>query len=618
MRAAASSPSRRRRRSSTSGVARPPRRPPSRWRLVTDIGSLNDRGFNQLAVRRAAACREASSESTDALYVDEAGPTDSPNLLAREPVPANLIFGVGFLMTTARSRPWRRSSRRPSTRDRRRAGRHVRATMPTLQERRHAELQGISSPSKRPAISSATSPRSRSEGRAWQRSSRRRRHTRCRRSCATSPATRRARRRRTRASPCSPTTRNDLTFADQDEVQGHRARRRSPRARDVDLPGRRRLRPRRPRRGEGEAGDLGHRRRRRPGLPRQPHADERAEEGRRAVFDAITNLQADRPVRRAATKLLFNAAERRRRPRHRSTTASRQAFTAKTNAIEQQIATGKIKPPKARRTRTARRPVRRGRARARPRRLRRSAMRTDGRRGSRPRAPRDHEALPGHRRERPHRPRPPARRGARSAGRERRRQVDADERPLRALRTTRARSSSTASRSTSRRRRTRSTRGIGMVHQHFMLIPVMTVGGEHRARRTSRRERRDPARLRAPRASASASSPRRSGSQIDPDALIADITVGQQQRVEILKALYRSADILILDEPTAVLTPQEATRAVRDPPHLLKAEGMSIIFISHKLNEVLEIADRITRAPPRQEGRHRARRGRDGGRASRG
>ena len=83
------------------------------------------------------------------------------------------------------------------------------------------------------------------------------------------------------------------------------------------------------------------------------------------------------------------------------------------------------------------------------------------------------------------------------------------------------------------------------------------------------------------------------GFAIDPDALIEDITVGQQQRVEILKALYRGADILILDEPTAVLTPQEATELFQILKSL-QADGMSIIFISHKLNEVLEIADRIT------------------------
>src|SRR5206468_1259754 len=80
---------------------------------------------------------------------------------------------------------------------------------------------------------------------------------------------------------------------------------------------------------------------------------------------------------------------------------------------------------------------------------------------------------------------------------------------------------------------------------------------------------------------------------IDPEARVEEITVGQQQRVEILKALYRHADILILDEPTAVLTPQEANELF-EILRTLTREGLSIIFISHKLNEVLEIADRIT------------------------
>jgi simple sugar transport system ATP-binding protein len=80
---------------------------------------------------------------------------------------------------------------------------------------------------------------------------------------------------------------------------------------------------------------------------------------------------------------------------------------------------------------------------------------------------------------------------------------------------------------------------------------------------------------------------------INPDARVEEISVGQQQRVEILKALYRRADILILDEPTAVLTPQEAKELFEILGTLVR-EGMSVIFISHKLNEVLEIADRIT------------------------
>jgi simple sugar transport system ATP-binding protein len=134
------------------------------------------------------------------------------------------------------------------------------------------------------------------------------------------------------------------------------------------------------------------------------------------------------------------------------------------------------------------------------------------------------------------------------------------------------------------------SRGIGMVHQHFMLIPVMTVAenivlGIEPSERgfldyASARERvRELART--------------FGFHIDPDARIQDISVGQQQRVEILKALYRNADILVLDEPTAVLTPQEATELF-GILRTLTREGISIIFISHKLHEVLEIADRVT------------------------
>jgi len=133
--------------------------------------------------------------------------------------------------------------------------------------------------------------------------------------------------------------------------------------------------------------------------------------------------------------------------------------------------------------------------------------------------------------------------------------------------------------------------GIGMVHQHFMLIPVMTVaenivlGLEPVRDGVLLDERAAERRV--------AELSKQFGLAVDPAALIADITVGQQQRVEILKALYRGAEILILDEPTAVLTPQEAAELfaiIRS----LQADGKSIIFISHKLNEVLEIADRIT------------------------
>ena len=133
--------------------------------------------------------------------------------------------------------------------------------------------------------------------------------------------------------------------------------------------------------------------------------------------------------------------------------------------------------------------------------------------------------------------------------------------------------------------------GIGMVHQHFMLIPVMSVA-ENIVLATEPTTRGvfldyDAA---AKRVSDMAKTFKFS---IDPRARVQDISVGQQQRVEILKALYRNADILILDEPTAVLTPQEA-HELFETLKVLRNEGMSIIFISHKLNEVLEIADRIT------------------------
>jgi general nucleoside transport system ATP-binding protein len=134
-------------------------------------------------------------------------------------------------------------------------------------------------------------------------------------------------------------------------------------------------------------------------------------------------------------------------------------------------------------------------------------------------------------------------------------------------------------------------RGIGMVHQHFMLIPVMTVA-ENIVLATEPTKAGvildfANARKRVQEIAA------QFNFAIDPGARIENISVGQQQRVEILKALYRRADILILDEPTAVLTPQEAQELFGILKNLQR-EGMSIIFISHKLNEVLEIADRIT------------------------
>jgi simple sugar transport system ATP-binding protein len=133
--------------------------------------------------------------------------------------------------------------------------------------------------------------------------------------------------------------------------------------------------------------------------------------------------------------------------------------------------------------------------------------------------------------------------------------------------------------------------GIGMVHQHFMLVPVMTVtenivlGGEPR-RRGGLLDVREGARR-------VSELSERYGLAVDPNALIEDVTVGAQQRVEILKTLYRDARILVLDEPTAVLTAQE-TAELFDVLRALRDDGVAIVFISHKLNEVLEIADRVT------------------------
>jgi len=133
--------------------------------------------------------------------------------------------------------------------------------------------------------------------------------------------------------------------------------------------------------------------------------------------------------------------------------------------------------------------------------------------------------------------------------------------------------------------------GIGMVHQHFMLIPVMTVA-ENIVLATEPTHAGVLLDYRAANKRVAELS-RSFNFAIDPGALVESITVGQEQRVEILKALYRRADILILDEPTAVLTPQEA-RELFEILKTLTNEGMSVIFITHKLNEVLEVADRIT------------------------
>lgn len=132
--------------------------------------------------------------------------------------------------------------------------------------------------------------------------------------------------------------------------------------------------------------------------------------------------------------------------------------------------------------------------------------------------------------------------------------------------------------------------GIGMVHQHFMLVPVFTVaenvvlgteptkyGGVLDLDRARREVKEFSEKF---------------GMKIDPDARVEHISVGMQQRVEIIKALFRGADILILDEPTAALTPLE-TQELFETIRSLKAQGKTVIFISHKLQEVLAIADRI-------------------------
>jgi simple sugar transport system ATP-binding protein len=133
--------------------------------------------------------------------------------------------------------------------------------------------------------------------------------------------------------------------------------------------------------------------------------------------------------------------------------------------------------------------------------------------------------------------------------------------------------------------------GIGMVHQHFMLIPVFTVAenvmlGHEETKFGGRLD------LAAARAKVREISSR-FGFDVDPDALIEDLPVGVQQRVEIIKALSRDAKILVFDEPTAVLTPQE-TDELMSIMRQLRDAGTAIVFITHKLREVREVADRIT------------------------
>lgn len=132
--------------------------------------------------------------------------------------------------------------------------------------------------------------------------------------------------------------------------------------------------------------------------------------------------------------------------------------------------------------------------------------------------------------------------------------------------------------------------GIGMVHQHFMLVDTFTVTeniilgkeitskGKIDIKKAEQEVRKISERY---------------GLAVDPRAKISDISVGMQQRVEILKTLYRGAEILIFDEPTAVLTPQEIKELIQIMKTLI-AEGKSIILITHKLKEIMEVCDRVT------------------------
>jgi simple sugar transport system ATP-binding protein len=135
------------------------------------------------------------------------------------------------------------------------------------------------------------------------------------------------------------------------------------------------------------------------------------------------------------------------------------------------------------------------------------------------------------------------------------------------------------------------SRGIGMVHQHFMLVPPLSVAENLMlgAESTVGPGVLDIKKVRGRVRDLSSGY----GLPVDPDALIRDLPVGLQQRVEILKALYRDARVLILDEPTAVLTPQEATDLFRVMRNLADNQHTSIVFITHKLHEVFQVADRI-------------------------
>ena len=222
--------------------------------------------------------------------------------------------------------------------------------------------------------------------------------------------------------------------------------------------------------------------------------------------------------------------------------------------------------------------------------------------GGRGPARRDHQAVPGCRRELQHQHRGPPRHRARPGRRERRRQVDADEDPLR--------------HAPARRGHDR-----GQRHEQVVPLPGRRDRGRHRHGAPALHAGRQPDRAgrtscsapsrwpvagwtSAGPASGSASIAKRYGLDVDVDAPVEDLGVGSRQRVEILKVLYRGAKILILDEPTAVLVPQEVDELFGNLREL-KSEGLTIIFISHKLDEVRADRRRHHGDPARHDGRHR-------------
>src|SRR5512142_1018814 len=132
--------------------------------------------------------------------------------------------------------------------------------------------------------------------------------------------------------------------------------------------------------------------------------------------------------------------------------------------------------------------------------------------------------------------------------------------------------------------------GIGMIHQHFMLVPTLTVAENVALGLKSSREPR----LDLDQVSARVTELAKTyGLKVDPNAYVWQLSVGEQQRVEIIKALYRGAGTIILDEPTAVLTPQEVDDLFVTLKRMVK-EGHGLVFISHKLHEVLAISSRVT------------------------